>query len=97
MAIENIKVKSFAVSKDGAGIFRGGGALKLFFSVNHMNKYNGNTSDLLDKDDPKLRESQKIFEDIFEDIVRVCADTSTKAKKIQCLINEEKRILIDTI
>ena len=97
MAIENIEVGSFTASKNGVGVFRGGGALKLFFSINHVNIYMKNGNTLLDKNDPKLRESQEIFEDIFEDIVRVCADTSTKAKKIQCLINEEKRILIDTI
>ena len=93
MAIENIEVGSFTASKNGVGVFRGGGALKLFFSINHVNIYMKNGNALLDKDDPKLRESQEIFEVNFERIVRACADTSTKEKEVQCVINEEKRTL----
>ena len=98
MAIENIEIRSFAVSKKIVGIFDlGYPAFKLFFDINHASMYLKNGNTLLAKDDPKLQKSQEVFEENFERIVRACADTSTKEKKLQCLINEEKRILIDII
>ncbi|WP_045115095.1 hypothetical protein [Microscilla marina] len=56
-----------------------------------MSGYNSN--ELLDKNDPKFQESQEISEKMFEQIVRVCADTSKEQKILRCFINEEQRFL----
>ncbi|WP_299465501.1 hypothetical protein [uncultured Microscilla sp.] len=94
MGIENILMQGFSSFKQGIGIFDSGyPTIKLFFSVNHANIYLENSKELLDKNDSKFQESQEISEKMFEQIVRLCADTSKEQKILRCFINEEQRFL----
>ncbi|WP_299466178.1 hypothetical protein [uncultured Microscilla sp.] len=89
--MKDIKMSRFEVFKDGIAIgYTRFPPLKLFFGTNSSEKM----EKFSDENDPIIKNKQKIFEETFEHIVRVCADASTNEKILKnCLVYEDENIL----
>lgn len=89
--MKDIKMKRFEVFKDGVAVgYTCFPPLKLYFGTNRS----GKMEMFSDEENLIVKNRQKIFEETFEHIVRVCADTSTNEKILKnCLVYEDENIL----
>lgn len=92
--MKDVKIDGFFTFEDGMGIYYFKfPPLKLFFGKNRS----GEMDIFSDENNPIVKNRQKIFEETFEHIVRVCADTSTNEKILKnCLVHEDESILFST-